>query len=98
MTLELAGKPLAIQAEDRLSFCWMLECLLEGRPSFRSLKANWEGELVYLFTRHQSYLQQRWPCLYVMAKGWERPIVISDKREWFYCLKSLERLETRKGL
>jgi hypothetical protein len=92
LALELEGKRLLIRPFERLCFCWMLEALLQERPSFRMVKASLEGETVYLFTRFQHYLGQRWACLFVMGKGWDRPLVLSDKAIWYGWLNELYQL------
>jgi len=93
MTVPLTGKEITIQAKDRLNFQWMLEKLLEGRPGFAFFKCQLEGELVYVFTRHQHYLGKRWPCLFIMGKGWKRPTVISNEADWQASYDHMQKLE-----
>lgn len=90
VSLSLEDNHLRIQPFDRIGFQSMLRALLEERPSFKFFKGELEGELIYIFTRHQKYLGQRWPCLFLMGKGWERPIVMNDKAAWLECLAHLE--------
>ncbi|MCA9836530.1 MAG: hypothetical protein KC422_06440 [Trueperaceae bacterium] len=89
MTISLADKQLNIDPIDRLSFQWMLERLLEERPSFSFFKAQLNGESVVIFTRHQNYLGKRWPSLLVTAQGWENPLIIADKDIWVTCYNDM---------
>lgn len=91
--MPLNGKDILINPVDRLEFQWMLEKLLAGRPGFAFFKCQLEGELVYIFTRHQSYLGKRWPCLFIMGKGWQRPMVLSDEKDWLECYEFFKKLE-----
>ena len=92
MTLSLGQHRLDIRPVDHWGYRWMFEHLLDERPSFRFFKAKLDGELVYVFTRHQTYLAKRWVCLFIMGKGWETPWVINDKNLFENCLSQLERM------
>ena len=92
LSLTLENKHINIQPFDRIGFQSMLLALLEERPSFKFFKGEFEGELIYIFTRHQKYFGRRWPCLFLMGKGWERPIVMQDKEAWLGALEHLERV------
>ena len=94
MNVPLKGKEITLRPVDRLNFMWMLERLIEGRPGFAFFKCQLEGELVYIFSRHQHYLGKRWPCLFIMGKGWNHPIVLSDKKDWlepYHYLQAIDR-------
>ena len=89
MIVTLDGKEIQIRPVDRLNFQWMLERLIDDRPGFAFFKCQLEGELVYVFSRHQHYLGKRWPCLFIMGKGWKRPIVLNNKEDWLECYQHL---------
>ncbi len=93
MTITLLGYEFTINPMDRLGVHWMFESLLEGKPSFRSFKTHLEGEVVYIFTRHQEHLNEPQPCLFIMGKGWSEPVVLKDKREWLECYMHMQKLE-----
>lgn len=89
MSLRVANQQLNLNPVDRLSFQWMLEQLMAGKPSFRFLKAQL-GELpVYIFTRHQKAGETRLPSLFIMAPGWQDPIILSDESSWRSCYQGL---------
>ncbi len=95
MTIPLLNQTLTLKPVDRLNFQWMLEKLNEGRPGFGFFKCELDNELVYVFSRHQHYLNKRWPCLFIMGKGWQKPIILHDPKDWLECYQYLLELDLR---
>jgi hypothetical protein len=89
MTFRLADQQLNVNPMDRQRFQWMLEQLIAGKPSFRFLNAQLNDLPVYVFTRHQNDAGQRSPSLFIMAHGWQKPIIISDEPSWRNCHQDL---------
>ncbi len=89
MTIRVANQQLNVNPIDRQNFQWMLEQLLAGKPSFRFLKAQLNDLPVFVFTRHQNDAGKRSPSLFIMAAGWQKPIIISDEPTWRSCYQGL---------
>jgi len=98
MTVQLADHTLTLKAEDHLPFQWMLQTLIEERPTFAWFKVQLNDDPVYVFTRHQKYLAKRWPCLFIMGKGWRKPITLCNKQDWQEGYQQLRELELAKAV